>query len=609
MGLSSILLIVAAALIGAVVMFFAMKNKYSGSAVGEPNSAQLIQAQTTVSELTAQKEKAEKLLAEARQEVVALDEQLKSVISGGTINPDLAQKFADADKLKKKIKSLEAELEETEDDLEDTEKKLKNKTTELSDVKQQRDQLEADLRKIRQELEEIRSDLNQKEEQLKLKIESLSFVQSILSAVEVNSSSINDLYKKIDDVSGFFEDEILYYIGQLYDVKDQIVEQKENLIKWEVTKKKSWIAGKTAIAFVGEFSAGKTSIVNRILSQDDPNVHRLPVSAKATTAIPTYISGGVKTEYHFFTPDNKLKVISEEAFHRVTKEVLEQVDGVSNLIQYFVMSYKNKNLDNLSILDTPGFNSTDSEDAARTLEVINECDALFWVFDVNAGTVNKSSLELIKNNLKKPLYVVINKVDTKAKTEVDKVEALIRDTFNRENVSVEAFIRFSSQEPLENLMKCIRQVERTDEAGNFIISAKEWVERYIKYKEEETREKKNDFDQYQTIANDCIDRYNQAVNTLLNNCETAASLPQYNSRWFSEDDYKMSQGQYNRLINLLNEICNDRVNEMINLYNEQMDNLSNLQNAYGIWKEAEFQAKQLVNLLTRWKKLIKRTEY
>ncbi len=33
----------------------------------------------------------------------------------------------------------------------------------------------------------------------------------------------------------------------------------------------------------------------------------------------------------------------------------------SSLIKYFVMTYKNPNLNGLSILDTPGFNSNDSE--------------------------------------------------------------------------------------------------------------------------------------------------------------------------------------------------------------------------------------------------------
>ena len=158
------------------------------------------------------------------------------------------------------------------------------------------------------------------------------------------------------------------------------------------------------------------------------------------------------------TPDNIQKNISEETFKRVNKEVLDQVKGVSSLIQYFVMTYKNTNLDNLSILDTPGFNSNDKEDAARTIGVINECDALFWVFDVNAGTVNRTSIQLIKENLHKPLYVVINKVDTKAETEVNKVEQLIRKTLRDSGISVQQFIRFSAKAPLNTIMDPIQRI-------------------------------------------------------------------------------------------------------------------------------------------------------
>ena len=39
------------------------------------------------------------------------------------------------------------------------------------------------------------------------------------------------------------------------------------------------------------------------------------------------------------------------------------------------MGYDNPNLTDLSILDTPGFNSNDENDAKRTIKVINETDA------------------------------------------------------------------------------------------------------------------------------------------------------------------------------------------------------------------------------------------
>lgn len=603
MNTLSIVLIIAAAIIGAIIAFFVAKANFGNHEVEDAESSF-----GTQRELVKQKEKAEKKLAEAQERISSLDAQLKAALSNGSVGPNLVTNLADTDKLKKKIKTLENELADAEDDLEDTEKKLKKKSSEFSELQQKKNKLESDYEKRVKEIEQIRSELSQKKEELELKMESLEFVQSILSAQEVNNSSTNELYEKINDVSNFYVDEILGFLEQLeldcFD-KEKVVEKKEHVKKWAITQKKNWIAGKTAIAFVGEFSAGKTSIVNRILSQDNPDVHLLPVSTKATTAIPTYISGGIRTDYHFFTHDNRLKYIKEEDFNRVTKEVLDQVNGVSNLIKYFVMTYKNANLNNLSILDTPGFNSNDMEDSERTLEVINECDALFWVFDVNAGTVNKTSIDLIKENLKKPLYVVINKVDTKSQSEVDKVERLIKETFAREKVTVNAYIRFSSKEPLESIMTPILQVERTDDTSNFIMIAKEEVEDVLKKEQDLTRVRKKEFDERQRMANNCVNKFINALQLLYKNCDDAASIPQYNSRFFGKDDYRMSQQEYDHLIHLLNTIVGERTDQIATLFDEQQENQQYLQSTYTYWKETEHRTKQIQDLLSRWEKLIK----
>ena len=143
------------------------------------------------------------------------------------------------------------------------------------------------------------------------------------------------------------------------------------------------------------------------------------------------------------------------------------------------MTYQNANLNGLSILDTPGFNSSDAEDANRTIEVINECDALFWVFDVNAGTINKTSINLIKNKLEKPLFVIINKVDTKSKSDVDKVEQLIRNTLQREGIDVKAYIRFSKSAPLADIMTPIKSVTRDDSRDSFVQVLKSNIETII----------------------------------------------------------------------------------------------------------------------------------
>jgi predicted GTPase len=596
----SIILIIAAAVIGALATFFVVRGKNNDSGeleqqneLIEAQKAQIAEAQQKTSLLAQQKEKAEKLLSDARQEIASFDEKMKAMMSGGEVDPNLAQRFADADKLKKRIKELEGELEDAEDDLADTEKKLKNKSSECNELQSKNEKLESAYEKSVREIGDIRSELNQKKEELELKMGSLEFVQSILTAQITETEDIATLNRNIDIFESFVKGQYTDLLSYLFKAgyiawnnkegQEGLDEQRtvfhSAFDQWSATKRKSWLDGKISIAFIGEFSAGKTSIVNRILSQDNPNVPLLPVSTKATTAIPTYIAGGSKSSYTFIS-DNKRKTISESTFKSVSKEILDQVKGVSSLIKYFVMTYQNANLNGLSILDTPGFNSSDAEDANRTIEVINECDALFWVFDVNAGTINKTSINLIKNKLEKPLFVIINKVDTKSKSDVDKVEQLIRNTLQREGIDVKAYIRFSKSVPLADIMTPIKSVTRDDSRDSFVQALKSNIEALIGILENLYKEQNQSVSTEEQNCNQLTDQVINCLNAMANECVEASNIPHWETHIFSSDRYEMSAWEGNRLMELLQSIAETRINELSGLFDQRINAAHDSQQAY-----------------------------
>lgn len=585
----TIVFVVVAAFVGIAIGWgmFGRKKGIDPSAMEESrNETEALHQQLKKSEEKAQgiKQQYEKLLAEAKDQTKALDEKLKAVIEEGA-DEAIRQQLAEVDKLKKKIKSLEDENEEFEDDLDACKKKLKNKESEFSKLRDELDTTLREKKKLQEDLQKAADELEEKAQELNVKIESLTFVQEILTAKRTADDSVTRLYAKIDSLSDFICGELKDAVASIYTLKDELNDELygSGHESWAIAAKKSWIQGKTSIAFVGEFSAGKTSIVNRILSQDDPSVPRLPVSTKATTAIPTYISGGVGTFYQFVTPNNELKSISEETFKRVSKEVLDQVKGVSSLIQYFVMTYKNPNLNQLSILDTPGFNSNDKEDAERTIGVINECDALFWVFDVNAGTVNRSSIDLIKKYLKKPLYVVINKVDTKAQTEVDKVEGLIRKTLSDAGLSVKGFIRFSAKAPLDDIMKPIASVTHDDDRENYLNDLAELVSGWVAEQEKYVVKAKKKADNLLKKSNGLVDKYNKSIENLNDHCVTVSNIPNYTEHdimFWKDDNYEMSQEEFSRLVNLLQIISEKDCDALCDLYNQQMSTSGELQEAW-----------------------------
>ena len=331
------------------------------------------------------KEKYESLLSEAQKQCDSLDKQLKSAIDGN-IDESIKKQLEQVDKLKKQVKDLEEEVEEQEDDISSLKKKLRTKEDDITGLQDSLFKEQSTSKKLNTELESVKRQLDDKVEELNVKIGSLNFIQEILSAKEISTADTNALNKNIDFFESFVKGQFTDLNSYLYttykltwnDLEGKAgLEQKKKFFhdafdQWASTKRKSWLDGKTTIAFVGEFSAGKTSIVNRILSQDNPSIPKLPVSTKATTAIPTYIAGGSSVTYSFIAGDGKRKTILEETFKKVSKDILDQVKGVSSLIKYFVMTYKNPNLNGLSLLDTPGFNSNDKEDRDRTIDVINE---------------------------------------------------------------------------------------------------------------------------------------------------------------------------------------------------------------------------------------------
>lgn len=607
MDTMTILYIVVATILGVTITYFFLKKKEEVKDVATTSSEDKNLVKKYEQQLQESRIKGDELkekLTEANAKIAMLDEQLNEALNGN-LDEVAKKRLAEVDKLKKEIKDLECEIEEYEDDIKDLKKKLNNKEIENSKLQDNLSKEQRVCKQLSQDLEVLKDELDEKSKELKLKVESLVFIQEILTAKQVSDTSTKDLHRQIDAIVSYVSGELKDNIKASYTFKDEDAIFGSGLQRWAIATKKTWIQGKTTIAFVGEFSAGKTSIVNRILSQDNPNIPLLPVSAKATTAIPTYISGGPSTLYQFVSPDNLQKVISEETFKKISKEVLDQVKGVSSLIQYFVMKYKNPNLERISILDTPGFNSNEKEDAERTIGVINECDALFWVFDVNAGTVNRSSISLIKENLKKPLYVIINKVDTKAETEINSVEQLIRKTLRDEGVTVQKFIRFSAKAPLDDIMQPILSVTHSTEQESYIVGFREMLNGFVEELDKNVQKLNQKQLALHKQGDKLVDKYNDAIRRLGNNCEEAANIPQWTEHIFSKDRYEMNASQGNRLMNLLNTICNDRADELCNLYNEQMENQRNAQQAYSDYIDEKVKWQNLNSCAEQFEKLVK----
>ena len=474
-----------------------------------------------------------------------------------TLRKQIAELTARLARTKKALEKAEEENEELEDKL----KRDKREAEKAKEAEEQVCTLEKDLSSLKETLDETNKEkekldyeLTATKERVNCRGQALSFVREVLTAQVTSERS--ELEQKVEEIVSFIHsDECRAYIT-LTD------EGERDLSMWQSECAKSWIQGKVKVAFIGEFSAGKTSIVNRLLQDGDPHAIQLPVSSKATTAIPTYISGrkgGGKATYRFYTPDSILKEISEDTFRRVSKEVLEEVGGVSSMIKYFVMAYANKGLERLSILDTPGFSSQDQEDEQRTMEVINECDALFWVVDVNSGTLNTRSIRVIRQHLHKPLYIIINKVDTKSPSEVKQAEQAIRATCSKEKLEVKGFIHMGMKTPLDELHQVFSTLGSSSSLGlleAFSQRIKELINEQTGIKKGYDAERK----QYDQELSELETTFSDDLDTVAELAEEAAAIPHFKDPFWGSKRYEMNVSEYEELekkLTLLSEKAPD----------------------------------------------------
>ncbi|MEJ8605315.1 dynamin family protein [Riemerella anatipestifer] len=599
-----ICMVVIALLIGAIIYLLVFKKQsniiHKKDDVDNPNTKSIDREK----EISQFKEKIKKL-EEQLKDSLQLNESLKSK-DLNSFNQDLEERL---EKINKELKSTREELEDAEDEMEDCKKKWRREKESSDELKESLNEKEKKLSEISEELKTVTFKLKEANADLFSKNESITFINDILNAQIDDEKDIKDVHRKIDAIHDFVEGNLMDALKK-HNLIDKEKEQfyKENIWQWSNSQKKNWIEGKKVIAFVGEFSAGKTSIVNRILSQDNDNVPKLPVSSKATTAIATYISYGMDFRSQFTDPSGRLKKIETKTFEMVKKDILSEIN-VSSLIQYFVMKYNNENLKEISILDTPGFSSNDPEDAKRTSEIIHEADILFWVFDANAGEINQTSLNTIQENLQgMPLFIIMNKADTKSPRELDALEKHIKTTMEKVGIAVNGYIRFSHKESIDKLMSAIQSIPKKDNSNIRLKSIFDELKAWTEQAEENLIQKSNKFRELGRVIEPKTVEMENLYEEVSNYCDEIIKIPQSKKEFFGLGDefFKMNPNEYKsfknnvRKINYIKESIKEVSAKVIETTQQITSSEMDLQSSRKIYNELRGTKDSFEKLLKKW---------
>jgi len=163
------------------------------------------------------------------------------------------------------------------------------------------------------------------------------------------------------------------------------------------------------LPLVGEFSAGKTTLINALLDSEN----KLETNTMPTTATLFEIHFGAERNYAQIIHTNG--IIQEiEDFSTIKN------DDVKDSLVVNVFDKSNKIPPTIIFVDTPGLSSTNPQHHQVLVDFLPNSDAVLLVVDINAQ-MTRSLIDFIltMDLAKKPVFLVITKCETKSEQEVN----------------------------------------------------------------------------------------------------------------------------------------------------------------------------------------------
>ncbi|MEK8127345.1 dynamin family protein [Paenibacillus filicis] len=201
--------------------------------------------------------------------------------------------------------------------------------------------------------------------------------------------------------------------------------------------------GRLNLAFCGHFSAGKSSLINRLCGHQLLPSSPIPTSAN----IVSIASGepGATVWYHRKSEDGLSRSeqvpLEELAEHCRNGEAVETIE-----ISYPIALLQ----EHAALLDTPGIDSTDDAHQLATESALHLADVVFYVMDYN-HVLSEVNLGFTKKMAEwgKPLYLIVNMIDKHREHEValEAYQAGVREAFANWGVRPDGILYTSVKAP------------------------------------------------------------------------------------------------------------------------------------------------------------------
>lgn len=243
------------------------------------------------------------------------------------------------------------------------------------------------------------------------------------------------------------------------------------------------------IAFAGHFSAGKSSMINALSGEDILAASPIPTSANIVKVHKS------DENYAIVYLHNDKPVKFEEGYDIKTVKELSKNGELVSLIE---IGHKESTLpQGITVMDTPGVDSTDDAHAMSTESALHIADIVFYTMDYNhvQSELNfQFTKELMKYNPN--VYLIVNQIDKHKDDELsfDDFKQSVHQSFATWGVEPKG-IFFTSLRQLDHPYNDFKQVKQivtdamNDWQDQLLVSAKGTLEKlqdeHIQYLNEE----------------------------------------------------------------------------------------------------------------------------
>ena len=312
----------------------------------------------------------------------------------------------------------------------------------------------------------------------------------------------------------------------------------------------------TQVVVAGGFSAGKSSFLNTITGFDN----LLPTGIEPVSMISTYLYFSNKIKdvvVKGVNLKNAVVLLDKDVLQCIQHSSSSKVYLASVLNKLFVEMYSEE-LKGLVFIDTPGYNNSEKAndsngrtDQDTATESFKDGNVLFWVVDIESGTVPAKDKMMINQFLEAhegdgKVVIIFNKADKKPREEIKSIVDLVAKEFglgsDKNIIDVLAYSCFDNKihyskrglsmpqlldevrksgNGNNGVVKCVNQIEELFDteiefAQMLIEDKKQEKEEYTKVKDENyqfyIKDKEGCKDYVDAITDIMIDSYDEVKN-------------------------------------------------------------------------------------------------